>query len=84
MRPTMPPKAKAYWDKASQLVAHMPKGQRWVIANKDSPELAAWRAYFDRQGWQPFMIRELDKGRIDCIAVPTQWPEWFDREAQAA
>jgi hypothetical protein len=46
-----------------------------------SPECEAWGKYFDGHlGWQPWAFRALMDGSLQEMTVPTQWPEWFDRD----
>ena len=50
----------------------------WVMIGLNSPELEAWEKYWTWQDWQPWMLRQLRLKAIEHIAVPAQWPEWFD------
>lgn len=79
---TLPPIPQAYWRKAQEFVA---KNQtEWFVVEPKMPEWAQWMAYFDRQGWKPFGVREVERGRTKTFLVPSRWPEWFDSEHAAS
>lgn len=76
----MPPKAKAYWDKAKAFVTANGGPETWNLINAANPEFEAWVRYFASQGWEPWMMRQLRQGTIEHISVPAKWPEWFDSD----
>ena len=76
----LPQPAQAFWRKAW---AHVTKlGKDWDLIEKNTAQMAAWRRYFEGQGWEPFAIRQIRLGKLEKIVMPDEWPHWFDKSAE--
>lgn len=72
----MPPRAKEFWDRARAFT----HPDNWAEIVRGSAEHKAWARYFRRQGWMPWGLKMLEIGNLRMIILPTQWPEWFDKD----
>ena len=73
---SLPEPAQTFWRKAWAFLA---KNQTdWVWIETGTEEMAEWMAYFQKQNWEPFAIRQIRHGKLRKITMPAQWPEWFE------
>lgn len=48
----------------------------WFIVRLGTPELNAWRDYFDRLGWVPYtLLRTIEQNKEKSWTAPCQWPD---------
>ncbi len=71
----LPPKAQAFWRAAWAFVQK--NKTEWVWIEMGTEPYKAWVEYFRQQDWEPFAIRQMRKGSITKMTMPTLWPEWF-------
>lgn len=72
----LPPKAREYWTKVAEFVAK--NHTEWFLIDRGTEQHKAWARYFRTQGWEPWGMKLMRLGQLNCITVPTEWPEWFD------
>jgi hypothetical protein len=78
----LPPKAAEFWRMAQSLIKTNQTEWQWIAPGTD--QFAAWVKYFQSKGWEPFGFRQIRKGLISGMIVPTEYPEWFDKQYSGA
>jgi hypothetical protein len=74
----LPPKAQEFWRAAQNFVKA--NQTEWQRIAPGTDEFGAWVRYFQSKEWEPFGLRQIRVGTIAGLTVPSQWPEWFDKE----
>ncbi len=78
----LPPKAQEFWRNAQNFVQTNQCEWAWIEAGTD--QFVSWVKYFQWKNWEPYAIRAIRKGTIRGMTMPTELPEWFDKDFAVA
>jgi hypothetical protein len=63
-----------FWKKAHAVGI---RGESWFAVKLGSPEDKAWREYFAKLGWTPWMLKQPEMLKARTYTMPVQWPGWL-------
>ena len=77
--PTDPISRENFFHRGLTFIREKCEPDNLPIVRLGTPECEAWARYFRAHlGWEPWMLTALERGEIESMTLPTQYPEWFD------
>ena len=64
----------SWWKKAHSVGI---RGEGWFVVRVKTDEDKAWREYFAKLGWTPYVVKNAEMMKARGYTMPVQWPSWL-------